>query len=121
MLAQLVLTALTAAALAPCVLQRACPARAPRPPSSVCMHRFEGAPAGLSRSMALLLLQVAATLLAAALLAPCVLQRACPRRPPRPPAGVCMHRYKTTKYTLKNLRTGVRYRPVERWCASSRE
>ncbi|KAI8437816.1 hypothetical protein MSG28_012034 [Choristoneura fumiferana] len=106
MLVQIVLTALTATVLAPCVLQRACPTRAPRPPSSVCMHRFEGPPyASLCpRSMALMLVQIAATLLAAVLLAPCVLQRVCPRRPPRPPAGVCMHRFKKPKYTLKNLR-----------------
>lgn len=41
MLVQMALCALLAAGLAPCVLQRACPARAPRPPSSVCMHRLD--------------------------------------------------------------------------------
>ncbi|KPJ10681.1 hypothetical protein RR48_02949 [Papilio machaon] len=39
MLLQLTLAALAALSVAPCVLQRLCPSRPPRPPSSVCMHR----------------------------------------------------------------------------------
>ncbi|KPJ03433.1 hypothetical protein RR46_03499 [Papilio xuthus] len=39
MLLQLALAALAALSVAPCVLQRLCPSRPPRPPSSVCMHR----------------------------------------------------------------------------------
>ncbi|CAH0730809.1 unnamed protein product, partial [Brenthis ino] len=40
MLFQVLLTTVVALGVAPCVLQRACPARAARPPSSVCMHRL---------------------------------------------------------------------------------
>ncbi|CAB3233927.1 unnamed protein product [Arctia plantaginis] len=43
MLMQLLVTAALAAGLAPCVLQRACPSRHRRPPSTVCMHRVKRA------------------------------------------------------------------------------
>ncbi|OWR51533.1 hypothetical protein KGM_209053 [Danaus plexippus plexippus] len=41
MLVQVVVTTLVALGVAPCMLQRVCRARAPRPPSAVCMHRLK--------------------------------------------------------------------------------